>query len=78
MPAVKASAKEQNDRVFRSVLAKYQALENFNDEQVAKRLSICRYSYQQKKRNPDQFTRGEVAAFCKIFRVSNEDKLLLI
>lgn len=65
MPRLKATERELEDRRTKSIIKKYQALENLSDTELAVRLGIGGSTLYKRMRNPEFMTLREIRILCK-------------
>lgn len=78
MPKLKETDEQQKDQLTRAYIAKNMELYSLTDEQVAIKLRCVKRSFQNKKKNPDTFTRKELRILCKTLKFTDEEKALII
>ena len=65
MPKLKATEHDLEDRRTKSIIKKYQALEDLSDTELAIRLGIGGSTLYQRMRNPEFMTLREIRILCK-------------
>lgn len=74
MPRVKLSEFEEKDRLVQGLIAKNQTFLKLSDEDVAKKVSLSKRTYQNKKNRPRTFNLHELRRVCKILGFSEDEK----
>lgn len=65
MPRLKATERDLEDRRTKSIIKKYQALEDLSDTELAVRLGIGGSTLYKRMRNPEFMTLREIRILCK-------------
>lgn len=76
MPRLKATEREIEDRRTKSIIKKYQALEDLSDTELAVRLGIGGSTLYSRMRDPSFMTLRELRILCK--KLDDHDKVELI
>ena len=78
MPRVRPTPLEEKARKTRSVIAKYQALENKTDEEIAIKMRTTTQTYRNKIKRPETFLLGELWAICDYLHISDADQAIIM
>ena len=78
MPRVKQTETEEKNRKARACIAKGMAMQDVNDEEVAKKLNVTKRTFQNKKKHPETFTLGELRKLSVVLKLTEEDRLMLV
>lgn len=76
MPRLKATERDLEDRRTKSIIKKYQALEDLSDTELAVRLGIGGSTLYSRMRDPSYMTLRELRILCK--KLDDHDKVELI
>lgn len=78
MPKLKPGIEEQRNRAILGVIAKYQLMGAFSDQQVAAKGGIAPRTYTKRKSQPGGFSIDELSGICNALKVPPEERALMI
>ncbi|MFT3982275.1 MAG: helix-turn-helix transcriptional regulator [Lachnospiraceae bacterium] len=78
MPKLRPSVEEQRNRAILGIIAKYQMIGAYTDQQVAAKGGIAPRTYSKRKNNPGGFSVEELSGICNALKVPPEERALMI